>query len=144
MTQYLFVYGSLMSDTGSPMARFLKRDNRFLAEISLPGKLYDLGSYPGFVYDREADSRVAGHLFELKDASRVLRILDEFEGINEKQPEASEYRRICVPYQLDGPMIQLYFYNYNQPVRGLKEIPGGNYKTYWPSQPAHRRFIQGQ
>ena len=142
--EYLFVYGSLMADTNSPMARFLNKENRLITEISLPGKLYDLGRYPGFVYDENASGKVNGHLFEIANAPRVFGILDKFEGINESEPERSEYRRITVPYRLENRPVQIWFYQYNLSVRSLKEIVGGNYRTYWPHQPAHRRFMEGR
>jgi len=75
MNNKLFVYGTLMNDVQSNIARFLRDNSRFLGLGYAKGTLYDLGFYPGFVPDENEDSRVTGHVFELKkcgaDAARL-------------------------------------------------------------------------
>ena len=45
--RHLFVYGTLRRGSGHPMSRFLAARARLLAGARVPGRLYDLGGFPG-------------------------------------------------------------------------------------------------
>ena len=66
MKNTLFVYGTLLLDVQSDIANFLKKNAQFVGEGYLAGQLFDLGQYPGAVFQKDADSRIYGHVFELR------------------------------------------------------------------------------
>ncbi|MDX1939172.1 MAG: gamma-glutamylcyclotransferase family protein [Saprospiraceae bacterium] len=139
---YIFVYGTLMNDLSSAMARFLRANADFIGEAWIPGILYDLGQYPGLIYNPDADSHVYGHLFQLKNPEKVFEILDHYEGINHAYPLENEYRRALIKLNFQDTILNCWVYLYNLKTEGLKEIPGGNYLEYIKHQPAHLRFIK--
>ena len=87
MTDLLFVYGTLMNNIQSNIAGYLHQNSDFVGEGSLQGRLYDLGNYPGAIYDMQADSRVYGHMFRIFDPENMLKRLDFYEGISLLQPD---------------------------------------------------------
>lgn len=142
MIRELFVYGTLMQDTGSPMSRFLHDQAKVLGIASLFGRLYDLGSYPGAVYDAEEKQQITGQIYQLKNPLEVFPILDEYEGVSDRSVVREEYIRALVPAQLNGQQIPCWIYLYNLDTQHLPLIPSGNYLTYYRKQVAHRRFIE--
>ena len=75
----LFVYGSLLSEVPSAMSLFLRTHSQGFEPLYLPGKLYDLGYYPGFVHLPQASTLVYGEVHQLLDADKALRELDAYE-----------------------------------------------------------------
>ena len=140
MQCYLFVYGTLMKGIPSRMARFLEQHGSFLGEGSTRGWLYDLGNYPGLVFDAQAENEVVGHLFSLDHPAAVFAILDTFEGI---QPNHSgEYARVEIPVFFQNQILYCWVYQYNQNPEGLPVIAQKSYLTYFFDKPTHRRFIE--
>ncbi len=131
-----------MNDIDSAIARFLKSRSSFLSEATMPGYLYDLGRYPGAVFDEQADSTVIGHVFQLADAQVVLPVLDRYEGVQPQQPEPGEYRREQVPVQMHEKQLACWTYLYNFATEGLRLIPGGNYLEYLRGNDDHQNFIR--
>lgn len=142
MDNLLFVYGTLMNNIQSTIATYLHHNSDFVGEGTFPGKLYDLGSYPGAVYDRQSDSRVHGHVFKLHDPGNMLQRLDLYEGIYPSQADKNEYRRALVSVYVNEEPIDCWVYLYNLSTIGLKEIPAGNYLDYIQYNKAHQTFIQ--
>jgi gamma-glutamylcyclotransferase (GGCT)/AIG2-like uncharacterized protein YtfP len=130
----LFVYGTLMPDIPSPASAYLRARARDLGRAYLPGFLYDMGSYPGFVYAAAASQLVRGHLMQLHDPA-TLAELDRYEGLHEDPPE---YERRAL--EIDGRPAWVYCYL--GPTAGLPLIRSGDYATYYPRQPRHLAFIQ--
>ncbi len=143
MSEHLFVYGTLMDQVDSAMARFLKSNGTLLGEAWLAGRLYDLGQYPGAVYDAAATSRVYGHVFQLHQASEVFAVLDVYEGIDPTQTLQNEYRRALLPVDFQCRTLACWVYLYNLSPEGLPAIPSGNYLDYIQNNNAHLRFIKG-
>lgn len=142
MVKELFVYGTLMQDTDSAMARFLQTRARSLGMALLSGRLYDLGSYPGAVYDPQADTRITGQVYSLRDPEAILPVLDDYEGVSESSAAPKEYIRALVPVNLDDSTLSCWTYLYNLDPSPLNLIPSGNYLTYYRRQQAHRQFIE--
>jgi gamma-glutamylcyclotransferase (GGCT)/AIG2-like uncharacterized protein YtfP len=84
---YLFVYGTLRRGCDNQFARLLAEQGRFVGVARVPGRLYDLGSYPGAVASDQPDEWIHGEVFSLDDA--LLTALDEYEG--------AEFERAMVP-----------------------------------------------
>ncbi|MFM9951234.1 MAG: gamma-glutamylcyclotransferase [Saprospiraceae bacterium] len=87
----LFVYGTLMRGMPFPIAAFLEQNAVFGEEGWLPGRLYDLGGYPGLVYLPQQQNRIYGHVFGLTNPEMVLAKLDAYEMYYPEAPERSEY-----------------------------------------------------
>ncbi len=141
-SQYIFVYGTLMDGVDSAMARLLQQGSEALGDGWIPGRLYDLGQYPGAVYDAQASTRVYGRIFRPHDATTLLECLDNYEGIDSENPAAAEYMRALTPVQGIHGTLWCWVYLYQLSIEGLPEIPGGNYLDYLKSNVAHLHFIK--
>jgi gamma-glutamylcyclotransferase (GGCT)/AIG2-like uncharacterized protein YtfP len=81
-SQRLFVYGTLRSGSGHPMAAYLAARARCLGAAHCAGRAIELGDYPGLL--EEAGASTAGELWELAEPSaETLRWLDDYEGCAE-------------------------------------------------------------
>lgn len=140
--EYLFVYGTLMHDINSAMSRFLTMNSSFLGEATMAGYLYDIGQYPGAVFDPQSSSCVGGHIFHLHDANKVFEVLDAYEGIDWAHPDQNEYRRELVPIDFQGDQPDCWVYLYNGAIEGLYKISHGNYHDYIKNNPVHQEFIK--
>jgi gamma-glutamylcyclotransferase (GGCT)/AIG2-like uncharacterized protein YtfP len=127
MEHRLFVYGTLMENFGSKMATILKANSNFLGVGQLPGKLFDLGRYPGAVYEEKSSFFVQGHILELLEPAYLLPILDEYEGIGTHFQQPNEYKRRIVPIAYQDQILSCYCYLYNLPTENLVWIASGNY-----------------
>lgn len=117
----LFVYGTLLSASKHPMARLLRERSQRLGAGFFTGRLYDLGSYPGAVYDPDTEGRVYGEIYQLNesDADNLLQILDSYEG--------DEYTRAVVPVTTNNNLIMCWTYLFTQPTDLLPLIASGRY-----------------
>jgi len=109
---WLFVYGTLMSSNNS---HDLLIDCKFCGTGTLYGyALYDLGSYPGIVEDKE--EQVKGELYCIP--------LDKLAEIDAYEAEGCLYKRSKVKISADqGGKIEAYTYIYNMPVDNERKIP---------------------
>ena len=123
MTQLLFIYGTLM-----PGLRLeaQMQGARFVGAAQVPGRLVDVGRYPGFL---AGDGLVTGEVYEV-DAAH----LDRLDGVEDMVPgdrAASQYWREEVTVAsgpLKGQSVQTYVYN--RPVDGCTPIEHGDYRRY--------------
>lgn len=123
MTQLLFIYGTLM-----PGLRLeaQMRGARFVGAAQVPGRLVDVGRYPGFL---AGDGLVTGEVYEV-DAAHLAR-LDAVEDMVPGNRAASQYWREEVTVAagpLKGQSVQTYVYN--RPVDGCVPIAHGDYRRY--------------
>jgi gamma-glutamylcyclotransferase (GGCT)/AIG2-like uncharacterized protein YtfP len=123
MKHALFIYGTLM-----PGLRLEAEMHgaRFVGPAQVPGRLVDLGRYPGF---QLGDGLVSGEVYEVDDAH--LARLDAVDGVVPGDRVASQYWREEVTV-LSGPLQgqQVQTYLYNRPVDGCTPIPHGDYRRY--------------
>ena len=133
----LFVYGSLLSEVPSAMSLFLRTHSQGFEPLYLPGKLYDLGYYPGFVHLPQASTLVYGEVHQLLDADKALRELDAYECVDEVPPE---YLRLLLP--IPGCSDQVWAYIYQFSVAQLPEIVGGDYRQHYAQNEQHLNFIK--
>ena len=110
------------------MSRFLQNNSEFLGNAHVYGRLYDLGWYPGVVLSQNPSEKVYGHIFKLKNAEAVFKVLDDYEGIGGDNPKPYEYsREKTKAYLKDGTEIETWFYEYLLPTDKFTLIPSGNY-----------------
>lgn len=140
---HLFVYGTLLSNIPSSMSKFLRRRASLVGKATVPGKLYDLGMYPGFVAGGE--DNVVGELYLVKPESeeQTMDMLDAYEGVT-GEPE-DEYRRTDVTAQVGGGgTFKAQTYEYTGSLGGKKLIPRGNYPAFYEDNAEHARFVNGE
>ncbi len=124
----LFVYGSLRRDFGHPMSAYLWKRATFVGSVYLPGRLYHLGDYPGFVPDPATEHRVFGHLALLDErwAETTWRALDSYEGIDLPDPE---YDRLLLDFDPSvGGYTKIWLYRYRLSVTEMRWIESGDFK----------------
>jgi gamma-glutamylcyclotransferase (GGCT)/AIG2-like uncharacterized protein YtfP len=122
MSEYLFVYGTLLGRTPDPAVnRVLRRYCGDAGAASVWGRLYRLGWYPGLAVDTGAPQRVQGRLLRLDAPSLCWSVLDAYEGYLPGAPARSEFvrKRIVVRRKSDGSVLVAWTYVYNgDPGRG--------------------------
>ena len=102
MSHVIFVYGTLKRGQRS---HHILRDQVFIAETRTQTiyRLYDTGSHPALVDDREKGIAVRGEVWQVND--ETLRKLDEYE-------EAPDYfSRRTIQLQGWESEVQAYFFN---------------------------------
>lgn len=134
----LFVYGTLRR--GAERHDLLQKLRaRYIGKGSVAGELFDLGPFPGAI-KRGARSRkrVAGELYRLADASRALKVLDEYEGVRSGEVAAALYRRDVVEvWRPGGERASAWIYWLSPPPPGARRIESGDY-----AKPGGRRLVR--
>lgn len=119
----LFIYGTLLPGL---RLQAQMQGARFVGAAELPGRLVDVGRYPGLI---PGAGRVSGEVYAVDDAH--LARLDAVEDMVPGDRAASQYWRevfTVVAGPLQGQSVQTYVYN--QAVEGLTPIPHGDYRRY--------------
>jgi len=97
----------------------------------VPGRLYDLGDYPGAVLDPQAEGQIVGDVYLLPPDPAVLVSLDAYEDYDPRYPERSLFRRVPVTVTLEtGQHLDCWMYVYNRDVAQAAPIEGGDYVQY--------------
>ena len=126
---YLFVYGTLRSDSGSPGFRqFIAPHFRLVGRATLPGRLYAVADYPGLLPPQNAGDLVVGEVHAFPgDAARLAEI-DAYEECHQESPHPHLYTRRRESVSLeDGSVLQAWVYFYNLPVSEDMLIPSGDF-----------------
>lgn len=123
----LFVYGTLRSFVDIPMAQWLRRMARYVGPATTPGRLYDLGPYPGMRAARGRGELVVGDVYRIT-RPHVLRVLDRYEagGVPTK---ARFMRRRCV-VKLKRCARKAWVYGYRRSVVSARRIASGDYALH--------------
>jgi gamma-glutamylcyclotransferase (GGCT)/AIG2-like uncharacterized protein YtfP len=132
MPDHLFLYGSLQPELAPAGPRDVLAHCVRVGPGTLPGRLYDLGAYPGLVPDASAPGRVLGQVFRLPEREDVLGPLDAYEGFDPADPPGSLYLRL--PHEVDlagGGRLSCWVYVYNRDPGAAPLIPDGDYLR-WP------------
>jgi gamma-glutamylcyclotransferase (GGCT)/AIG2-like uncharacterized protein YtfP len=138
MSDYLFVYGTLMSsahgiEMGADARRRLQQEARSLGAATIAGSLFDLGAYPALVDEAAGGERVTGEVFELETAAAVWPWLDAYESVEPDGTAPAEYARAQRPVRLtDGREVLAWVYLYRGSTRGRRRIAGGQWQPGAP------------
>lgn len=119
--RHVAVYGTLRLERvrrGLGVAAMVDPRGRCL----LPGRLHDLGAYPGLMLDR--DGEVVAELLAVVDDA-VLGVLDGYEGYRSDDPDGSLFRRVALQC-LDAPLVA-WCYLYNRAPAGAPVIGSGDW-----------------
>jgi gamma-glutamylcyclotransferase (GGCT)/AIG2-like uncharacterized protein YtfP len=122
MAVYLFVYGTLRRASRHPLARRLHAHARPIGEGEASGTLYDLGAYPGALFDSASVQRVSGEVYALHATGKLLGAIDAYEGCPEGKATNSGFRRILLQVTLPGGR-QLEAWSYGLAARPPRARP---------------------
>ena len=128
MTDYLFLYGTLMpNEADDEVAHVIKRLRR-IGVAYVRGRLYNLGDYPGGVIDLSANTSIRGELVELPADKAILDALDRYEEFDPSRPQESLFIRKKAKIRLaNGRKVEGWMYVYNRNPGNAPVIRGGNY-----------------
>ncbi len=107
------------------MARLLESQATWLDEARAPGRLYDLGSYPGMYLGESDGDWVCGDLYELHRPDVMLPQLDDYEGCG--PPESLYKRVVMVVVMSSGQRCPAWVYLYEKSVHESQRIWSGDY-----------------
>jgi gamma-glutamylcyclotransferase (GGCT)/AIG2-like uncharacterized protein YtfP len=125
--RHLFVYGTLMRASRSPYARLLQARALFVGEAWARGRLYNLGRFPGAVFDGSGLGKVHGELFLLRSAA-LLAALDAYEGCGGHGSKPDLFYRDIVEVQAPRAMkLAAWTYPFAGAVAGRPFIASGRY-----------------
>jgi gamma-glutamylcyclotransferase (GGCT)/AIG2-like uncharacterized protein YtfP len=126
----LFAYGTLRAFVDIPMARRLRRSARYLGAARAPGRLYDLGPYPGLTAPRRHSEWGQGDLYELHRPRALLRVLDRYEAgaAGRERPRFVRVRAVVI--LANGRRRFAWLYLYRPPVRAQTLIRCGDYRRH--------------
>jgi|SRR5271169_2688276 len=114
MSDFLFTYGTLLPQHAPDEVKSVVTQLTPCGEGSIPGVLFDLGEYPGAVFDSSSSMRVFGKVFRLPDRVSILNELDHYEGFDPASPGTSLFVRKLYPVLLTtGESIECWVYEYN-------------------------------
>ena len=134
MERHLFVYGTLITAAasaplGKTMRARLQREAASLGAATMPGRLYDLGRYPGLVESPDPAERVHGEMLRLADPAGALARLDAYEGARPGDP-ASEYERALRMARLasGGDDVAAWVYLYRGDLARVPHLTDGRWQ----------------
>ena len=131
MKQYLFVYGTLLPNQAPHGVGEIMGELSPVAEGSMPGRVYDLGAFPGAVFDDAARAHVRGRVFEAPMDDAQWRQLDAYEEYLPEHPASSLFVREKRPITLaDGSELPCWVYLYNRDPGHARPVPGGDYSAW--------------
>lgn len=126
----LFVYGTLRQGEcrHDAIPRALRRAVR-LAKV--PGRLFDLGAYPGMLLPNAADQWVQGECIGVAEIGTVLQTLDAIEGFAGFAQPQSLYRRALVSVTAaDGRRRLVWTYIFQGATDGAPAIASGDWRAH--------------
>ena len=128
MTDRLFVYGTLRKDVPNSMFHLLAGEAKLVGRARAPGRMLNLGDYPGLVPSTGSGSCVHGEVYALAAAATTLARLDEYERCGSNDPKLHEFERVEMEVLLEsGARVNAWVYVYTGSTTGKQEIVSGDY-----------------
>lgn len=120
---FIFVYGTLRKNSGTPMSHILARYSEYIGEATMQGVLYEVEYYPGVVESTQPEDIVCGELYKICDEAILLPLLDDYEECSQQFLPPHEYVRKALPVTLtSSDSVLAWVYIYNRDVTGLQRI----------------------
>lgn len=141
-TPFLFVYGTLLHQFEHAMTEFVLSHGAWVGTTKVPGILYDLGQYPGFVHLPGGDKQVVGDIYHLFRPEKVFDLLDKYEGIDSEYPAQNEYVRDFIEVDFHEGPIMAWYYGYTGILPDCPIISSGDYFAFVQHNQRHQAFIQ--
>ena len=126
---YLFVYGTLRSDSHSDSYRqYIAPHFTLVSRATMAGRLYSIIDYPGLLPAEEATDLVIGEVYAFKGDAAHLADIDDYEGCAPHSPQPHLYTRKREKAWLrDGSIVDAWVYFYNYPVSESMLISSGDF-----------------
>lgn len=127
MIPWLFAYGTLVTGALDPeVADLMRAYCRPGPSATVPGRLLDLGSYPGAV---KGMGTIRGQLIQLLAPKRCLALLDRYEDYSPAHPQHSLYVRELVRARTLAGRWQPCWMYWLRESRG-HAIPSGDWRAH--------------
>ncbi|GAB4042593.1 gamma-glutamylcyclotransferase family protein [Spirosoma jeollabukense] len=127
----LFVYGTLRPSFTNTHAQYLHKHSQYVGDGKFWGQLFDLGNYPGAIYQPETTAVVYGSIFNISaNKPHLLTYLDNYEGIGEAFEKPHEYIRTVIEVSFGDGIVACWIYLYNLSVGGNQLITSGDYVAF--------------
>lgn len=126
---YLFVYGTLRSDSYSDNYRQLIAPNFTLVDRArTPGRLFAIIDYPGMIAAENSADLVIGEVYIFDGGESQLTEIDDYEGCAPHSPQPHLYTRKKQQVSLyNGSKVEAWVYIYNFPVSDDMLIRSGDF-----------------
>ena len=129
-SDFIFVYGLLKSNFENEAAAVLQANCKLIGEGYISGYLYDLGDYPGAIYDETSPHMVYVEVFKiLQNKEKMMQFLDEFEGVGPQYDQPNEYKREILTVCTSVGELCAFCYVFNRNPGGFKLLEGGRYQN---------------
>lgn len=126
----IFVYGTLMRGE-CRFSVLAKHGLKCILLAETPGRLLDLGSFPGMLAPNAADQWVQGEFVRLRDIGSALKQLDAIEGFRGFGQPDSLYRRALFDVGVgDGRIRPAWTYLINDHHCGAPAISSGSWRQH--------------
>ncbi|WP_335964453.1 gamma-glutamylcyclotransferase family protein [Galbibacter sp. PAP.153] len=123
---HVFVYGTLMRGFYNTFAQNLHTNATYIGKGQASGRLYDLGAFPGAVFDASADLKIKGEVYYVeKNVKSIMDSLDTYEGIND--PEFDYYEKREAIILVNNTKIKALVYHLKIAVDTFTLIENGDY-----------------
>jgi gamma-glutamylcyclotransferase (GGCT)/AIG2-like uncharacterized protein YtfP len=124
--QLVFVYGTLMQDFSNVFAKKLRQNALARGKAFFTGQLFDLGHYPGAIYQPQATTQVHGEVWELNNFGEIITSLDRYEGIHCTQSRICSSRSSCDDSKQGKTIVRCWVYLFCQPIHSfVRSSPKG-------------------
>ena len=129
--EYLFVYGTLLSEYGDQEShQWVSQHADYLGKAKMEGKMYMVDYYPGIIPCQEGEHYfVRGELYKLREPDKLFGFLDRYEEYNPVDAAHSEYvrKQTQVFLKNDPNEYTAWVYFFNQSVEDLEFMPKGDF-----------------
>lgn len=130
-TASLFVYGTLRRGFNHPMAKILAESANYIGNGTFQGLLFDRGPYPVAVVSEEQDRLVHGDVYALHETDKMLKMMDEYEGVGEPLETGVTFERKQVEIQLEVGLRRIaWVYLHSGYSDHFIPIEGGDYLQF--------------
>ncbi|MDQ6653699.1 MAG: gamma-glutamylcyclotransferase [Acidobacteriota bacterium] len=128
ITEYLFLYGTLLADGAPDEVVGALQSLRRIGPAHVRGMLYDLGEYPGAILAPSSKTLIQGEIFELPPTPAILKALDDYEEFDPANKKDSLFIRTKAKATLlEGPRVNCWMYVYNDDPRTAPLLANGIY-----------------
>lgn len=135
-SNYLFVYGSLLSGFKNPAYEYITRYFELIGPATTNGTLYDLGNYPAAVPD-ESGRSIIGELYKIRNTNQLsyaIAQLDGYEGLNPEAGEIPNYKRAISIVSCNKEQVEAWVYWFNHAIAHYPVIASGDVLEYLRSK----------
>lgn len=128
MSNYLFVYGTLLGEFAPPEIAETVKKMEYVSNGFVYGHLYNLGEYPGAILNDSIKSKIFGRIYKLPSDEDILQKLDEYEGFfpHQSAPNLFVRKETCI-FLENGKQLNGWIYEYNRRVKSSALIKSGDY-----------------